>query len=235
MSKALVILSGGQDSTTCLFWAKERFTEVHAVTFDYGQRHRIEVESAIKIARRAGVMSHEVIELGPILLGTSPLVNRNEQVESYADAATLPGGIEKTFVPMRNTLFFTIAANRAVVLGLEHLVTGICQEDFGGYPDCREYFRQDLEKAFATSLEGIASIQIHAPLMNLNKAETVEMAVKNGAYGALAWSHTCYNGEFPPCGKCHACLLRARGFEEAEFIDPLLSRAQPVINGNHPA
>jgi 7-cyano-7-deazaguanine synthase len=226
--RALVVLSGGQDSTTCLFWAVQLFEQVYAVSFDYGQRHKIELESAAKVAAMAGV-PHEIISVGNILAGTSPLTNHEQQVEHYKDAASLPGGIEKTFVPMRNTLFFTVAANRAVVLGCTHIITGVAQEDFGGYPDCREDFLKILNHAFNESLDGVTRLQIIAPLMHLNKQKTVQLAAQvPGALEALAYSHTCYEGHFPPCGTCHACLLRSKGFIEAGIEDPLVDRVRDL-------
>src|SRR6478736_2200945 len=150
-TKALVVLSGGQDSTTCLYWAKENFDEVHAITFNYGQKHAIEIQSAQKIAQMAGVASHEILEFpAGILKGSSPLVNPDSELEQYRDHGSLPGGLEKTFVPMRNQLFLTVAANRAYVLGITDLVTGVCQEDSGGYPDCTEDFILAVEDACCT-------------------------------------------------------------------------------------
>ena len=229
--KALVVLSGGQDSTTCLYWAKSCGFEIHAVTFDYGQRHRIEIEAAIKIAKMAGVLSHEIIELGPILKGTSPLVDPGAELEQYAHHSKLPGGLEKTFVPMRNQMFLTIAANRAFVLGCNRLVTGVCQEDYGGYPDCREDFIKALEEAcnlgtFTAEAGFPGGLVIDTPLMHLTKAESVRMAsALPGCMEALAYSHTAYDGQYPPIGNDHATLLRAKGFEEAGEPDPLIVRA----------
>lgn len=232
--KALLVLSGGQDSTTCLFWALQQGYEVHAVTFDYNQRHRIEIDAARLVAKMGGVVTHEVIELGPILKGTSPLVSNND-LEQYADHHSLPGGLEKTFVPMRNQLFLTIAANRAFVLGIDTLITGVCQEDFGGYPDCRRVFIDALSLACTlgtfTGEDGvIGPLTILTPLMYLTKAESVHLAwdlTQEGfnAYGALAFSHTAYDGQYPPVGHDHATLLRAKGFEEADIPDPLILRA----------
>lgn len=237
MSKALVVLSGGQDSTTCLYSALHAgFKEVHAVTFNYGQRHKREIEAAKLIATHAAVStgttgnkvdSHEVIDLGDhVLKSTSPLVSTQE-LEQYADYNSLPGGIEKTFVPLRNQLFLTIAANRAVALGCDHIITGVCQEDFGGYPDCRQVFIDALVRATNLAIEGDAKpIRILTPLMNLTKARTVHMALDlPGCYGMLALSHTSYDGQFPPTGKDHATLLRAKGFAEAGIPDPLILRA----------
>lgn len=227
---ALVVLSGGQDSTTCLYWALENFDIVHAVTFDYNQRHRAEIEAASTIAEMAGVASHEIVTLGPILKGTSPLVDPDAELEQYPDG-DLPGGLEKTFVPMRNQLFLTIAANRAYVLGCRDLVTGVCQEDYGGYPDCRQVFIDALEETinfgtFTGEDGALASLEIHTPLMNMSKAESVELALNiEGAYYALAWSHTAYDGAYPPDGADHATMLRAQGFEAAGYPDPLILRA----------
>ena len=234
MKRCLVVLSGGQDSTTCLFWAKQVFDEVHAITFNYGQRHDREIQSAVEVAKMANVVTHEIIDMPAILKGTSPLVNSEEQVESYASADVLPGGLEKTFVPMRNMLFLTIAANRAICLGITNLVTGVCQEDFGGYPDCRQTFIDATQKAIVEALylnpEDGEKFEIHTPLMDLTKKETVELAAAiPGCMRALGWTHTCYNGDYPPCGHCHACLLRERGFKDAGVLDPLVVRFEGDI------
>jgi 7-cyano-7-deazaguanine synthase len=248
--KCVVVLSGGQDSTTCLYYAINRGYEVHAITFDYGQRHRCEILSAQYIARLAQIASHRIVTLGQgityegpsgdmnaittapsgILEGTSPLVDPSAQLEQYADHHSLPGGLEKTFVPMRNQLFFTIAANRAFVLGSNTIVTGISSEDYGGYPDCREGFLQAFVTASNRGTFTDRGMRILAPLLRKNKADTVRFAMEfEGCYEALAFSHTSYDGEYPPRGHDHATLLRAKGFEEAGIPDPLLLRA--VIEG----
>jgi 7-cyano-7-deazaguanine synthase len=210
---------------------KHGAAEVKAVTFDYGQRHAAEIVSARKIADLAGIAYHEVISVQNTLAGASPLVNRAAKVESYTSAETLPGGLEKTFVPMRNTLFLTIAANRAVAWGMgeKHieLYTGVGQEDYGGYPDCRKSFIDGIEYAFNQSLDdpNLPTLHIITPLMHLSKAETVQLSESiPGCHALLAWSHTCYNGAVPPCGFCHACLLRAKGYAAAGVSDPLLDR-----------
>jgi 7-cyano-7-deazaguanine synthase len=234
MSKALVILSGGQDSTTCLFWAKQKFTEVHAVTFDYGQRHSLELEAAAKVAQMAGVISHEIVKVPGILRSTSPLTSNNdlEKYENYEQMdSVIQDRVELTFVPMRNTLFFTLAMNRAVDLHCDHLVTGICQEDNANYPDCTEYYRQAFEMMANLSLGTWdnatgARFKIHAPLMNLSKAQTVKLSHElPGCWDALAYSHTSYDGKYPPTDMNHSNVLRAHGFEEAGLPDPLVVRA----------
>lgn len=224
---ALVLLSGGQDSTTCLFWAQKRWRNVSALTIVYGQRHAVEVEAAKKIAASAGI-EHEVLELSNLLHSTSPLVNPEHEVGQYENAEQLPGGIESTFVPCRNILFLTIAANRAVVKGYTNLITGVCEEDYGGYPDCRADFISRMEDALQAGIWGLESdipVRVHTPLMHLTKKDTVEMAINlDGCMDALSHSHTCYKGDIPPCGKCHACLLRSKGFDDAGVEDPLLVR-----------
>lgn len=232
--KALVVLSGGQDSTTCLAWALEQGYDVHTVTFDYGQKHAIELQSAMHVAGMLGVEPYnvEVVRLGEnILAGTSPLTNKAAKLEQYADHKSLPGGLEKTFVPMRNQLFLTVAANRAYVLGCSVVITGVCQEDNGGYPDCRRTFIDALQDAcnygtFTGESGGLAPLKILTPLMNLTKAESVKLAMTlKGCMAALAYSHTSYDGQYPPIGKDHATLLREKGFEEAGIPDPLILRA----------
>lgn len=233
MKKALVILSGGQDSTTCLFWAKQRFSEVNAITFNYGQRHAIEIEAAQKVARMAGVASHEIVEVPQCLVSTSPLTSDNT-LEQYANATKMEevigNRVELTFVPMRNMFFFVIAMNRAVAMGCNDLVTGICQEDNANYPDCTEAFRGAFEGCANTSLgtnaPACTGYRLHAPLMNFSKAETVRLAHQMPAcWEALAYSHTSYDGKYPPTDMNHANVLRADGFEKAGLPDPLVLRA----------
>lgn len=231
LTRALLVLSGGQDSTTCAFWAQSRGYELHAVTFDYGQRHSIELDAAEKIGELVGVLSHEFVVLGKgVLAGTSPLVS-NAKLEQYENHHSLPGGLEKTFVPMRNQLFLTIAANRAYVLGCNVLITGVCQEDNGGYPDCTRDFINLVENAsscgtFTCKDDAPGPLRIITPLMYLSKAQSVELAWSlPGCYEALAYSHTSYDGQYPPTGHDHATLLRAKGFEESGLPDPLVLRA----------
>jgi len=228
MTKALVVLSGGQDSTTCLYWAKAQGYEVHAISFNYGQRHSIELEAAEKIARMARVESYEVIDVPGILKSTSPLTSEAEleRYESFDEMDKIIGDrVELTFVPMRNTLFLTLAANRAVAMGCSILVTGICQEDNANYPDCRDDYRSALEKAFNLGL-GIDNFRIKAPLMWLSKADSVRMAAEiPGCFAALAYSHTSYDGKYPPTDMNHSNVLRAKGFELAGYPDPLVVRA----------
>lgn len=229
-TKALVILSGGQDSTTCLAWAKKTFDEVHAITFNYGQTHQLELSAAAKVAAMIGVESHTFVTSEAILVGTSPLVSGQDNLEQYKDAQSLPDGVEKTFVPCRNQFFITVAANHAFKLGCTNLVTGVCQADYGGYPDCRQEFIDALEKTlnlgtFTGEDWLLGNLKIHTPLMDLSKAESIQLAIDNDGFSALAYSHTAYDGKFPPIGHDHASLLRSKGFEEFGIPDPLVLRA----------
>ncbi len=237
MSKALVVLSGGQDSTTCLFWAVNKYgvENVSAVTFDYGQRHLREIEAASIVATLAGITRHELVVIGPILAGKSPLINPAEPLEAYNSFpemdATIGSRVEKTFVPMRNALFLTLAANRAAVMGSRNLVTGVCQADNANYPDCTQDFvfrMQDLiNQALGYTEYDDPWIHIDTPLILLSKAKSINLALDiPGAYGALAYSHTSYDGAYPPTGKDHATTLRAEGFRVANWPDPLVLRAK---------
>ncbi|MGM8062530.1 7-cyano-7-deazaguanine synthase QueC [Vogesella indigofera] len=222
-SKALVVLSGGQDSTTCLFWALREFgaANVEAVTFDYGQRHRIELDAARKVAELAGVRQTQLpIDTFAAIGGnalTDAAITPEQGARDDADS-TIPN----TFVPGRNLIFLSFAAAFAYTRGIEHVVTGVAQTDYSGYPDCRENTLKALELALRLGMD--SRVTLHTPLMFMSKAETVQLAQEVGAMGAMAWSHTCYNGDVPPCGHCAACELRAKGFLEAGVADPLVVR-----------
>jgi 7-cyano-7-deazaguanine synthase len=218
--QALVVLSGGQDSTTCLYWAIQKFGQenVSAVTFDYGQRHCIELDCAAQIAQMAGI-SHVVLPINTFsALGGTALTDDSVEVPDEAPEGELP----ITFVPGRNLIFLTYAAALAYQKGIGNLVTGVAQTDYSGYPDCREDTLQALEKSIQLGME--YDIKLHTPLMFMTKAETVKLAQECGAMEALSYSHTCYRGEQPPCGHCPSCELRAKGFSEAGVADPLVER-----------
>lgn len=233
--RALVVLSGGQDSTTCLFWAKRIYEEVHAITFDYGQRHQIEIEAAITVANMAKIASHEIIYIRDCLVSTSPLTSaaKLEQYENFKQMDRVIGDrVELTFVPMRNMLFLTIAMNRAVALGQgTDVITGICQADNANYPDCTEAFRQAFEQAAGRALQSTPDPEnpvwrVIAPFIFMSKAEMVAVARDlPGCWHALAYSHTSYDGKYPPVDMNHSNVLRAQGFEEAGLPDPLVLRA----------
>lgn len=203
--KWLCVLSGGQDSTTALYWARRHLGHFgYALTFEYGQSHAEEVTAARLIAQQAGA-DGEVVRV-PVLSDSS-LNSKSE--ERYL-------GLPDTFLPGRNLLFLVLAAQRAFKLGVHHVVTGVCQTDFSGYPDCRRSFVDSLQQTLALAMEW--PVQIHTPLMHLTKAQTVQLAVELDCMDAIAGTITCYRGY--GCGKCEACKLRARGFKEAGIEDP---------------
>lgn len=217
--RALVVLSGGQDSTTCLYWAIDRYGKdaVTTITFDYGQRHRIELDCAKKIADMVGVPNTCLpIDTFAAMGGTS----LTDDI-AVTDDPVNEGELPNTFVPGRNLILLTYAAAFAYQRDINHLVTGVAQTDYSGYPDCRDETIGSLQESLRLGME--SSVEIHTPLMHLSKKETVQLADRLGALDAMAFTHTCYNGERPPCGHCPACILRAKGFSEAEIEDPLMS------------
>lgn len=224
-NQALVLLSGGQDSTTCLYWALEKFYYVEALSFAYGQRHSIELDAAKTIARYAGVW-HRIIELRPL----------GEVVESALTDPTKPiketSKLPTSFVPGRNLIFLSYAAAYTYHRKIPNIVIGVNQEDYSGYPDCRKPFIDSMGEAIMFGVD--LDIELLTPLMALKKMQIVELAREVGALEALAFSHTCYEGQYPPCGECPACKLRAKGFKEAGIQDPLLERweaERPTITG----
>ena len=219
MSSALIVFSGGQDSTTCLGWAKNRYDHVETITFDYGQKHSVELEQAKKITDKLGVVNYVVkFDIFSQLADSALLdVNSNQDINaSHHAKPNLPA----SFVPNRNAIFFTIAHAYAQKQGLEHIITGINQTDYSGYPDCRIEFIESLEQSLNIGSE--SNISFKYPLIHLTKAQTFELAKKEGVLDlVLEESHTCYNGERLNrydwgygCNDCPACILRKQGWEE---------------------
>lgn len=216
---ALVLCSGGQDSTTCLQWAANRWPAVYSIAFDYGQRHRVELEAAAAVAQRVGVQEHRCLPVSALSALAGNALTGDEAVRSGVEQRN---GLPNTFVPGRNLLFLTLAAAWAYQLQIKDLVIGVCQTDYSGYPDCRENAMVAMNAALRAGMD--YPFVIHAPLMHLTKAQGIQLAEQEGALPLLAYSHTCYNGQVPPCGSCQACLLRAKGFAAAGIPDPLLQR-----------
>ncbi|MEY9868834.1 7-cyano-7-deazaguanine synthase [Peribacillus sp. B2I2] len=207
--KAVVVFSGGQDSTTCLFWAMERYEEVEAVTFDYNQRHSLEIECAQKIANELGV-NHHILDMSLLnQLAPNALTRSDIAVEDGED-----GELPSTFVPGRNLLFLSFAGVLASQIGAKHIVTGVCETDFSGYPDCRDVFIKSLNVTLNLSMD--QSFVIDTPLMWLNKEETWELADQLGAFDFVREKTlTCYNGIISDgCGDCPACKLRKKGLDD---------------------
>lgn len=213
--QAIVVFSGGQDSTTVLAYAiqKHGLKNVECITFDYAQRHQIELKQANKIADIVGVpiqiLSVDLFEK----LTKNALTDPNQKIE-HSD-----GELPSTFVPGRNHIFLSIAAIAAYQKNIEHIYTGVCQTDYSGYPDCRDNFVKSLEQTLNLAMS--TSITLHTPLMWLTKAQTIHLME---ALGKTEWykeSHTCYEGLRPACGQCPACKLRLNGFAIAGVKDPL--------------
>lgn len=209
---ALVVFSGGQDSTTCLFWAKKHFKRVFALSFVYGQKHEQEVQLAKEIAHEAGVEWDvmDVSFISKLSTGCSLTDTSLEIEEEKAEGDTFPS----TFVPGRNLFFLSIAAVRARELGINHLVTGVSQTDFSGYPDCRDSFVKSLNVTLNLAMD--EQFVIHTPLMWIDKAETWALADELGVLDLVRTKTlTCYNGiPGDGCGHCPACKLRREGLEK---------------------
>jgi 7-cyano-7-deazaguanine synthase len=214
--RAMVLLSGGQDSTTSLFWAKNKFGTVETVSFDYGQRHRVELKSAEKIARLVRVKNSVIVIREFESIKNSALLDAKAAVSKKHK---LNKKLPATFVPGRNILFLTAAAALAYTKKISNLVIGVSQVDYSGYPDCRGGFIKSMEKSLSLGMD--YTVKIHTPLISLDKKGTVLLAKKLGALEMMKYTHTCYEGQNPPCGKCPACLLREKGFKEAGIKDPI--------------
>lgn len=206
--KAIVVFSGGQDSTTCLFWALKRYDEVEVVTFDYGQRHKKELEVAGEIARELQV-KHHVLDMS-LLNQLAPNALTRDDIAIEQQEGALP----TTFVDGRNMLFLTFAAVLAKQIGAKTIVTGVCETDFSGYPDCRDVFIKSLNVTLNLAMD--YPFVVETPLMWLNKEQTWALADELGAFDFVRErTLTCYNGiPADGCGECPACKLRKRGLDD---------------------
>ncbi|AXV43001.1 7-cyano-7-deazaguanine synthase QueC [Staphylococcus warneri] len=207
-NKAIVVFSGGQDSTTCLFYAKKHFKDVTLVTFNYGQRHDTEIEVAKKIAQEQNV-EHHILDMSLLSqLTPNALTQHDLKIEDTED------GIPNTFVPARNLLFLSFAGALAYQIKAKHIITGVCETDFSGYPDCRDSFIKSMNITLNLSMD--RDFVIHTPLMWLDKAQTWELADDLGVLNYIRENTlTCYNGIIGDgCGECPACQLRSRGLEK---------------------
>ena len=220
--KAVVVFSGGQDSTTCLLYAVQQYDEVHAITFDYGQRHVQEIEVARQIAADLNLAAHKVLDVGLL----------NELAVSALTRDAIPvsndlqeNGLPNTFVPGRNILFLTLAAIYAYQVGADTVITGVCETDFSGYPDCRDEFVKALNHAVKLGME--RDVKFETPLMWLNKAETWALADKIGRLNYVRQKTlTCYNGVIGDgCGECPACKLRAKGLHDYQLAPDVVMAA----------
>lgn len=230
--KAIVLLSGGIDSTTALALAQRQGFDVYGLTFRYGQRHEIEIEAARRIAHAFNVARHEIVEFDLRQFGGSALTDEIA-VPKDRTPSELARGIPVTYVPARNTIFLSFALAWAEVVGAADIFIGVNALDYSGYPDCRpEYiaaFQAMAGLATRAGVEGRQRLRIHAPLIALSKKEIILTGLSLGVDYAI--TATCYdpapNGE--ACGRCDACLLRLRGFAEAGSRDPIRYRAEAAV------
>ncbi|WP_339524860.1 7-cyano-7-deazaguanine synthase QueC [Pseudomonas sp. EL_65y_Pfl2_R96] len=211
-NKAVIVFSGGQDSTTCLIHALQTYDEIHCITFDYGQRHRAEIEVAQQLSAKLGVTVHKVLDVSLLNeLAISSLTRDNIPVPTTASSGE---SLPNTFVPGRNILFLTLASIYAYQVGATTVITGVCETDFSGYPDCRNEFIKAINNAVELGMD--YKLRIETPLMWLNKSEIWALADHHGKFELIRHhTLTCYNGiKGSGCGDCDACNLRAEGFNE---------------------
>jgi 7-cyano-7-deazaguanine synthase len=223
MKRAVALASGGLDSSTMMALAKKQGFDLYALSFDYGQRHRCELEAAARIAQSLGVMHHMVAKIDLRVFGGSALT-ADIEVPKGRDSRRISSEIPITYVPARNTIFLSFALGWCEVLEAQDIFIGVNAIDYSGYPDCRPRFLQAFEDlanlATKTGVEGNATYRIHAPLLHMSKAQIIAAGVDAGVDFSL--THSCYDPspEGLACGDCDSCILRRRGFEEAGIPDP---------------
>lgn len=223
-NKAVVLLSGGLDSTTALAIARAEGYELYAISFSYGQRHLIELESASKVATAMGVEKHLIAGFDLRAIGGSALTDQID-VPKERSAEEIPSGIPVTYVPARNTIFLSFALAWAEALGAQDIFIGVNALDYSGYPDCRAEYIEAFEKmatlATKAGVEGLMRLKIHTPLIAMTKAEIIKTGLDLGVDYSL--THSCYDptSEGLACGRCDSCRLRLKGFAEAGVTDPL--------------
>lgn len=216
--KAVVLLSGGLDSATALYLAKSKGFEVFALSFEYGQKHKRELEAAKKLASRIGVAEHKIVSLNLSGWGSSSLTNQDVEIsQGHLDSGEIPA----TYVPARNMIFLSVAASYCEALGAQDIFIGVSEVDYSGYVDCRQEFIDAMEAAInngtVCAVEDDRPIKIHAPFINMTKADEIKLGMELGVDYSLTWS--CYRGGEKPCGTCDSCLLRAKAFAEAGYSD----------------
>jgi len=227
MKKAVVLLSGGLDSTTALYLAKSQGYEVYSMCFDYGQRHTKEIECAKNVAEKAGVKEHILVKTNMNAWGGSALTDNNIEVpEGDENRKDIP----ITYVPARNMIFLSYAASYAETVGAQDIFIGVSQVDYSGYVDCRQEFIEAMENAInmgtvCAAVEG-KKITVQAPFMYMTKTQEILLGKSLGVDYNDTW--TCYKGEELPCGTCDSCLLRIKAFKEAGSEDPLIYKQDQI-------
>ena len=221
---AVVLLSGGLDSTTALAIAKAEGFRPYAMSFRYGQRHAVELESAERVARAMGVAEHVIVDFDLRMIGGSALTS-DQSVPKSRSIEEMGEGIPITYVPARNTIFLSFALGWVEVLGASDIFVGVNALDYSGYPDCRPEYIESYERmanlATRAGVEGHNKLKIHTPLIRLSKAQIIQRGIELGVDYSLTSS--CYDPDPDgrPCGQCDSCLLRKKGFAEAGVADPL--------------
>lgn len=227
---AVVLLSGGIDSTTTLAIAKHEGFRLHALTFRYGQRHAIEIDAARRVAQALGVVRHAIVDMDLRVFGGSALTD-DLAVPKSRTLDEIAHGIPSTYVPARNTIFLAYALAYAEVSQSEDVFIGVNARDYSGYPDCRPEYIQAFEAmanlATKAAVEGRQRLRIHSPLIHLDKAQIIQRGLELGVDYAL--THSCYDPtpDGAACGQCDSCLLRLKGFAEAGVADPIAYRTSP--------
>jgi len=218
--KAVVLFSGGLDSTTALYLAKDKGYEVYALSFDYGQSHNRELNAAKDITDKVGVAEHVVVETNMSLWGGSSLTDGEMEIPEGDDTTE---DIPTTYVPARNMIFLSYAASYAEAVGAQNIFIGVSEVDYSGYVDCRQQFLTAMEEAInkgtVCAVEEGNKITVHAPFINMTKAEEVELGMELEVDYGLTWS--CYRGEDKACGNCDSCELRLQAFSDAGYEDPV--------------
>jgi len=229
--RAVVLLSGGLDSTTAAAWGKSQGFELFALTINYSQRHKIELAAARQVGETLQVSRHVFLDVDLTAFGGSSLTSDTLEVRHDVPLEQIGNEIPNTYVPARNTVFLSLALAFAETVGACNIILGINAADYSGYPDCRlEYldaFVKMADLATKAGVEGTLQLQFHAPLMTLGKGEIVKLGMSLGVDFSL--THTCYSptADGKSCGRCESCLLRLNGFKEAGVMDPIEYEAVP--------
>ncbi len=221
VKKAVVLLSGGLDSAVTGALAKSQGFEIHALSFDYGQRHNRELAAANAVAKSLGVKAHHTVDMNLAGWGGSSLTDTSMEIEN---GDINRDDIPATYVPARNMIFLSIAASMAEAIGAYDIFIGVSEVDYSGYVDCRQEFIDAMENAVNKGTVCAAEygnhIKIHTPFINKTKTDEILLGKELGVDFGLTWS--CYKGDEKPCGVCDSCLLRAKAFKDAGMIDPLV-------------
>lgn len=221
--RAVCLLSGGLDSSTCLAIARDSGFECYALSFDYGQRHRYELTAAARVASSLGAREHRVVSIDLRQFGASALTTDSIDVPKHRSESEMGAGIPVTYVPARNTVFLSLALAWAEAINARDIFLGVNAIDYSGYPDCRPEFIEaftQMANLATRAVEGGRPFRLHTPLIAMSKGDIVRCAVSTGL--DLALTHSCYDPDAQgrPCGACDSCLLRQRGFAEAGLTDP---------------